>query len=183
MSIFINHRLFIRQDINSSFKTGYESTLFEGDLRRFCDILGPVAKSIKCLESTQATCSDVYLFFLAVPAAYTEILDSGVHGLNRNDQEAIQRAINHWFLQQIDHNTHDIFFTLFMLDPCALHLLFILTYIRILIIHRLPCGGYLEGSQSSASRHDSSIYNSTTGRQAALHLSPGPHVPPQDAQN
>jgi hypothetical protein len=57
------------------------------------------------------------LFFLAVSAAYAELLSANAHGLDRSDEEAIRRAINHRFSQQIDDNTHDIFFTSFMLDP------------------------------------------------------------------
>jgi hypothetical protein len=74
------------------------------------------------LESTQTTASDVYLFFLAVCAGYKEILDNGAQGLDVIDQEAIRRAINHRFKQQIDDNTHDIYFTAFMFDPRELNM-------------------------------------------------------------
>jgi hypothetical protein len=91
--------------------------MFEGELKRFCDVLAPVAKAIKCLESGHSTATDVFLFFIAIAASYKEFLSSGAQGLPVEDQEAIRRSINYRFRQQIDDNQYDIYFSAFMLDP------------------------------------------------------------------
>jgi hypothetical protein len=111
--------LHVAQDVNNVLTTGFDSTLFEGELKRFCDVLAPVAKGIKCLESSHSTPADVYLFFLAVSASYHEFLQSGAQGLDVADQEAIRRSINYRFKQLIDDNSYDIYFASFMIDASA----------------------------------------------------------------
>jgi hypothetical protein len=105
------------QHSGDRFITGFASTVFEGELTRFCDVLSPAAKAIKCLESSQSTAADVFLFMLAIAASYKEFLSSGAQGLPIEDQEAIRCSINYRFRQQIDDNSYDIYFSAFMLDP------------------------------------------------------------------
>lgn len=49
---------------------------FKEELTQLSTVLEPFARSIKCLESSHSTLSDVYLFWLAVIARFREIIKS-----------------------------------------------------------------------------------------------------------
>lgn len=46
---------------------------FENGIQQLVQILEPLARACKCLESTKATSGDVFLFWLAVLASYEQL--------------------------------------------------------------------------------------------------------------
>lgn len=107
--------------VNAKFVPDTRSTrMFENDLGQLLLVIGPIAKSIKCLESSHATASDVYLFWLAAMASLEDLI--------RNDKldapftviERIRRLCNYRFDKMINEGPSDIFITGFFLDPRAL---------------------------------------------------------------
>ncbi|KAF8597208.1 hypothetical protein BDV93DRAFT_453421, partial [Ceratobasidium sp. AG-I] len=53
-----------------------EAQSFKEELTQLVTVLEPFARSIKCLESSHSTLSDVYLFWLAILARFREITNS-----------------------------------------------------------------------------------------------------------
>lgn len=84
-------------------------------------MLSPVAKAITCLESTHSTVADVFLFWLAVNAAFHHLLSQG--GLSVSDSEKIRRVVNRRFNQMVNEAPCDVYITGFVLDPSESFLL------------------------------------------------------------
>jgi hypothetical protein len=92
---------------------------FEHELEQLLLIIRPVAKSIKCLESSHATASDVYVFWLAVMASLEDLILGDKLDLPMHLVERIRRLCNYRFDKMINEGPSDIFVTAFFLDPRA----------------------------------------------------------------
>lgn len=90
---------------------------FELELTRICSVLGPIAKAIKCLESSHSTPGDVYLFWLAITAHLEQLFTDASSILSAQTKESIRAIINKRFNQMINHAPTDIYITTFFLDP------------------------------------------------------------------
>jgi hypothetical protein len=75
-----------------------EVHIFENTLTQLVAVLQPLARALKCLESTQTTVSDVYVFNLAILASYLDMFmdNNKVDGLHLPDNiiEETQGIIN-----------------------------------------------------------------------------------------
>ncbi|KAI0739259.1 ribonuclease H-like domain-containing protein [Daedaleopsis nitida] len=79
-------------------------------------------KSITCLESTHATASDVYVFWLACMAGiYDLIKNDTTSGMTDSVKEKIREAMNTQWMQIIQNAPHDVFFPTFVLNPHEFH--------------------------------------------------------------
>jgi hypothetical protein len=108
----------VAQDMDQLFKKGWPATMFTSNLERYCNITGPIAKAITLLGSTHSTPSDVYVLYLAIGAAFNDVLsDSGRSGLSITDTEQIRSIYNKRYKQMIDDAPHDVYFSSFILDP------------------------------------------------------------------
>ncbi|QRV92571.1 hypothetical protein RhiJN_20589 [Ceratobasidium sp. AG-Ba] len=71
---------------------------FEGELSQFVAVLEPFARAIKCLKSSHATLSDVYLFWLAILAHFQNIFKNNTRlsgtGLPDSVMEEITSILN-----------------------------------------------------------------------------------------
>ncbi|KII84265.1 hypothetical protein PLICRDRAFT_358654 [Plicaturopsis crispa FD-325 SS-3] len=105
-------------DVNSSFKPGTrKSKAFEHDLEQLLMVIGPIAKSIKCLESSHSTVADVYLFWLAIMASIESLIVEDKLDLPNPVIEHIRRLCNYRFDKMINQAPSDIFITGFFLVP------------------------------------------------------------------
>ena len=48
--------------------------MFESNLDQLLLVIGPIAKSIKCLEASHSTVADVYMFWLAIMASLEDLI-------------------------------------------------------------------------------------------------------------
>ncbi|KAJ7571875.1 hypothetical protein C8J56DRAFT_1086552 [Mycena floridula] len=80
-------------------------------------VLEPIAKSITCLEASHSTVADVFLFWLAIAAAYNDLLDNNTAKLPVEVAERIRRLVNYRFDQSIHYGPSDMFVAGFFLDP------------------------------------------------------------------
>jgi hypothetical protein len=83
-------------------------------------IVAPLAHSIKSLESTQTTASDVYIFWLAIAASLKELFSKGVRvtGISNQLAAKVTAIVNKRYHSFIDESPSDIYFTAFFFDPC-----------------------------------------------------------------
>ncbi|KAI0069879.1 hypothetical protein K474DRAFT_1713828 [Panus rudis PR-1116 ss-1] len=100
---------------------------FETELKRIICVLAPVAKACKCLESTESTVSDVFVFWLAVLSDIHDMIASGeddedlsapfpiLRTLSVSEKEEIRRKANYRYNRQFGKS--DIYLTGFILDP------------------------------------------------------------------
>ncbi|KDQ05636.1 hypothetical protein BOTBODRAFT_122435, partial [Botryobasidium botryosum FD-172 SS1] len=78
----------------------------------------PIAKSLKCLESTHSTLADVYVYWLAASAELQQIFTSPDRGgFDRETVENIIGICNFRFNQMINDAPEDAYITAFVLDP------------------------------------------------------------------
>jgi hypothetical protein len=69
--------MFHTQDHHAKFKPDTIATkTFKYDLEQLLLVIGPIAKSIKCLESSHSTVADVYLFWLAIVASLEDLIEN-----------------------------------------------------------------------------------------------------------
>jgi len=80
-------------------------------------IIGPTAKSITCLESSQSTAANVYLFWLACTASIHEIIVKDIAHLPNYVLKQIWYATNRCFDQMVNEAPSNIYLTAFILDP------------------------------------------------------------------
>ena len=80
-------------------------------------VLGPVAKSLTCLESTHSTVSDVYIFWLACMAGVYDVISSDSNEMTQAHRDAIRESAQARWLQMIEQAPCDIYFAGFVLDP------------------------------------------------------------------
>jgi hypothetical protein len=106
------------------FDHGLAASKFQYQLREMVMILAPIAKTIKCLESTHSTVSDVFVFWLAITASIHDTLASLKDGLPNAVKESIRAAVNYRFKQMVGDaagsmrpKAEDVYITGFVLDP------------------------------------------------------------------
>ena len=87
------------------------------DLAKLVAITGPYAKAIQCLESSQTTCADVYLYWLAIVAQMEQLLQSNTICLQEETKTAIRTITNVRFNQMINDAPNDPYITAFYLHP------------------------------------------------------------------
>jgi len=87
------------------------------DLAKLVAITGPYAKAIQCLESSQTTCADVYLYWLAIVAQMEQLLQSNTIRLQEETKTAIRTITNARFNQMINDAPNDPYITAFYLHP------------------------------------------------------------------
>lgn len=80
-------------------------------------VIGPIAKSIKCLEASHSTVADIYMFWLAIMATLEDHITSDKLGLPLHVLEQIRRLCNWRFDYMINKAPSDIFITGFFLVP------------------------------------------------------------------
>ena len=102
-------------EVNDLFIPGFELTDFTRELQHLVLFLAPVAKLIKCLESSHSTIADVYLFWLAVTGNINDLLNRVC--LETQIKEKIWLAVNSRFNQMVNNAPSDVFLTGFILDP------------------------------------------------------------------
>ncbi|EJF60691.1 hypothetical protein DICSQDRAFT_29585, partial [Dichomitus squalens LYAD-421 SS1] len=90
---------------------------FAAELKELVAVLGPVAKSITCLESTHSTVSDVYIFWLACMAGVYDVISNNDTGMTQSDKDAIREAAQARWLQMIEQAPSDVYFASFVFDP------------------------------------------------------------------
>jgi hypothetical protein len=93
---------------------------FTMELRQLCSILEPIARSIKCLESSHSTPADVYLFWLAIVARLHELFKNnstinGV-GLPKSVMEDITSIVNSRHQEMFQKQSGPIYLAAFFLD-------------------------------------------------------------------
>lgn len=112
--------MFHAQDHHAKFKPDTIATkTFEHDLEQLLLVIGPIAKSIKCLESSHSTVADVYLFWLAIMASLEDLIENDKLALSMPVIEKIRRLCNWRFNKMINDSPSDIFITGFFLVPRA----------------------------------------------------------------
>lgn len=106
------------QDVNAKFKPDtVTAKSFEQELEQFLLVIGLAAKSIKCLKSSHATASDVYLFWLSVMASLDDLIKADKLNLPLPVVKKIRRLCNYRFNKMINEGPSDVFVTAFFLDP------------------------------------------------------------------
>ncbi|KAF8593692.1 hypothetical protein BDV93DRAFT_584071, partial [Ceratobasidium sp. AG-I] len=93
---------------------------FTEQLRQFVAVLEPLARSIKCLESSHSTAADVYLFWLAVLARYHELFIGnntlqGI-GLPGSVMKDIKSIINGRHSEMFQGDSQQVYLAAFFLD-------------------------------------------------------------------
>jgi hypothetical protein len=100
-----------------------EALQLELDLTKLLEVIGPFAKSIKCLESAHSTAADVYLFWLAIVAQLEQLfLKKQTGSLPNYVKEQIRAITNRRFNGMINNAPTDIYIAAFFLDPRVLAL-------------------------------------------------------------
>jgi hypothetical protein len=95
---------------------------FEVECSQLTRVLEPLARACKCLESSMATVSNVYIFYLAVMASYEELFRHNSSGrdplrLPHEAVEALRKILNvRW--AQFMHGPHGtVYLAGLFLDP------------------------------------------------------------------
>jgi hypothetical protein len=101
---------------------------FTEQLEQFVAVLEPLARSIKCLESSHSTAADVYHFWLAVLARYQERFEAnntlqGI-GLPESVIEDIKSIVNGRHSEMFQGETQQVYLTAFFLDFLMFYLTF-----------------------------------------------------------
>ena len=91
-------------------------TRFENTLRQYGDFTTPLTRSIWALEASQATLSDVFAFFLAISAAFEEVLKDEGARISTDLGNSVIEIFNDRY-DEIFNENHDEYFTAFALDP------------------------------------------------------------------
>jgi len=95
-----------------------EALQLELDLTKLLEVIGPFAKSIKCLESAHSTAADVYLFWLAIVAQLEQLFGKKQGGaLPNRIKEQIRAITNRRFNGMINNAPTDVYVAAFFLDP------------------------------------------------------------------
>lgn len=97
---------------------------FETSLIQLKALLEPLARAVKCLESSKSTPADVYLFWLAVTATYTDLFkqDSDESGISLPDDVVrdVRSIVNGRYKQMIEDPSKQVYLATFFLHPCML---------------------------------------------------------------
>jgi hypothetical protein len=101
---------------------------FKMNLQRMLSVLEPIAQAVKCLESTQSTLVDVFIFWQAVLGRFSEVFTGSRSGFSNTEQTRIRRAVIHHYNETINDAPTDTYLLVFFLDPCECVLLHILSF-------------------------------------------------------
>lgn len=91
--------------------------MFKMGLTRLINILEPLARTLKCLESTQSTAANVHLSWLAALASLKQYLDSPKHGLSSAVKRRVIKNVNKRYNQTINKAPSDAYLAVLVLDP------------------------------------------------------------------
>ncbi|KAF8593541.1 hypothetical protein BDV93DRAFT_425138, partial [Ceratobasidium sp. AG-I] len=80
-------------------------------------VLEPIARAIKCLESTRSTLADILVFWQAVLGRISELFMRKDCGFSNAEQTRIRRAIIYRYNETIHDAPTDAYLTAFFLDP------------------------------------------------------------------
>ena len=83
-----------------------EAIQLELDLTKLVEVLGPFAKSIKCLESAHSTPADVFLFWLSIMAQLEQLFRENKIQLPTAVQKQIRAIINRRYDGMINCHRH-----------------------------------------------------------------------------
>jgi hypothetical protein len=103
------------------------SSAFEHDLKRLLKVIAPIAKAIKCLESSRSTPADVYLYWMAIVAELEDVFNNRVY-FRQGDQDAmdlkesIRAIVNGRLNEMMRGASHDIYYVAFFLEPGTFNL-------------------------------------------------------------
>ncbi|KAF8510966.1 ribonuclease H-like domain-containing protein [Gautieria morchelliformis] len=93
---------------------------FENGLRQLVLVLEPLARACKCLESSKATASNVYLFWLAVLATYEQFFldNNDIDGLQLPEDvvDQIRRIVNACWKELTTGPGKSVYLSTFFLD-------------------------------------------------------------------
>ena len=94
---------------------------FKNQLQQLVLILQPLTHACKCLESSKATASDVYLFWLAVLETYVKLFTDNDE-INRlqlpdNVMEEIHKIINTQWAEWTAGHGKSVYISTLFLDP------------------------------------------------------------------
>ncbi|KAG8945373.1 hypothetical protein FRC04_000823 [Tulasnella sp. 424] len=94
---------------------------FETSIIQLKTLLEPLARAVKCLESSRSTLADVYLFWLAVTATYTDLFkkNSEETGINLPDEVVhdVRRIVNGRYKEMIEDPSKQVYLATFFLHP------------------------------------------------------------------
>lgn len=95
--------------------------LFEMRLHQLTSSLAPVAKAIKCLEALDSTLADVYVYWLAIMASYSDLFKSNDEDLNLPSDviSNIRRLVNARYREMIEGEGKEMYLATFFLSPGA----------------------------------------------------------------
>ena len=91
--------------------------LFQADLAKLAAVFGHYARAIQCLESPHTTCSDVYLYWLAIVSQMSQLLKGNTVELEDETKARIREITNMRFNQMINKAPNDPYITAFYLHP------------------------------------------------------------------
>ncbi|KIO25436.1 hypothetical protein M407DRAFT_25235 [Tulasnella calospora MUT 4182] len=152
---------------------------FEAGLTQLKTLLEPLARAVKCLESSLSTPADVYLFWLAVAATYRDIFrdNSSDGGLQLPDDviSEIRAIVNTRYQQMIEHPSKQVYLATFFLDPSESLLSFSTNKAEPLIITLALSSGYAR-SAIMAKKNPNPI----AGRSVHLRVSKDPDTAETD---
>jgi hypothetical protein len=91
--------MFHTQDHHAKFKPDMIATkTFGYDLEQLLLVISPIAKSIKCLESSHSPVADIYLFWLAIMASLEDLIENDKLALSMPVIKRIRRLCNWRFV-------------------------------------------------------------------------------------
>lgn len=137
--------------MNNPFLPGLANTQFQFKLEELLTVIGPIAKSTTCLESSYSTISDVLTFWLSPLAEIHAFVVDPNNALENSFKEQIRRAANFRFKQMFGGS--DLYLTGLVLDPRAYSFsrnVHFLTYLR----SRVPWQNHSARSQSTCNSKD-----------------------------
>jgi hypothetical protein len=98
-----------------------EVLILENGLQQLVHILKPLARACQCLESSKATASDIYHFWLAVLATYEQLIQNNndVDGLQIPDEviNEIRKVVNACWWELTTSPGKSVYVSTFFLDP------------------------------------------------------------------
>lgn len=111
------------QNLSRLFTNPFSTRRFEEKLTRLVSVTLPIAKAIKCLESSHSTPSDIFIFWVAVTASIKKVLDDGtITGeYEASECDQIRAIVNYRYKQLLESGPTDVYISTFYLDPRALN--------------------------------------------------------------
>jgi len=108
----------VLQEYNAKFIPDTRTTReYEQELGDLLLVIGPIAKSILCLEAAHSTVADVFIFFVAFMAEIDDLIKRDKLDLPLPVIEQVRRLCNWRFNKMINEAPSDIFVTGFFLVP------------------------------------------------------------------